>query len=153
MLLRGLVARSKVAGIVAVDAVGDDSKAQLRAQLLEHVEELGLAEVAAVGGILGVVRILHLVRRDEAMREPHVLGYGPRHLPVTLWIGWGIRRHGQRPVAQSPVRRVCQVGGIDAPRVRHQQPLAPRQAFQQRRFLGLRIRHGGRIRRPGERCQ
>jgi hypothetical protein len=61
--------------VVAVDAVGHRGQPALRAQLLEQLEQLALAEVAAVGCVARVLVALVLVQLDTLVPEDDRRGH------------------------------------------------------------------------------
>ncbi len=98
-LARGALPGTEVARVVGDLAVGDGLETALGADRLQHVEELGLAVVAARGVVHRVERVLDLLRRDEPVLDAERLGAGARVAPIALGVRRRIGRHGEDALA------------------------------------------------------
>jgi hypothetical protein len=106
-----------VASVVHVRAVDDCGDVLARGDLLQFVEERRLAEVAAVRGIRGVVRIGQFV--GVRGKDGNVQFLGDRQCGAHLVGGdaLGGRQHADRALAQRIVRDFEQEGAVNAARI------------------------------------
>ncbi len=82
----GTVAGSMVTAIVEIDPVGQCVEAELLAQGLHPLEELALAVIAAIAGVLAIVVSAHLVGLDEAVGQAAVGDHRLGGLPMVLGV-------------------------------------------------------------------
>src|SRR6266704_625932 len=68
----GTMAGAKVERVVGVYTIGDSGKTSHLGQIVQHRKQFVLAEIAAVGRIRAVSRIIHFVRFDEFMPQAHL---------------------------------------------------------------------------------
>jgi len=123
--------------------------AELVAQPAEHIEQLRLAVVAAVGAIRAVVGVVHLSGVHGAVGNAELARHAQRHLAVRLRIRRRQRRHRERGVAERAVGRVRQIARVDAARVRHEYASRAAQPVLERAIFPLEIRRDGRHDWPG----
>ena len=83
----GAMSGAEVACVVGIHPVGDGVEAELVDQRLEHAEQLGLAEIAAVRPVRAVVRPVHLVGVHEAMSDAELADDLFRQRPVARGVG------------------------------------------------------------------
>ena len=79
--------RNHAFGWEAEEAVDQSREAPLPRECAEAGPQLALAEVAAVGGIRDVPRILELVRVELEERHVEPPGHVHRSLPLEFWVG------------------------------------------------------------------
>src|SRR5260370_9924838 len=129
---------SKIDGDVSVHTEGDDSNAARVRQFIQRGKQFVFAEIATIGGVSAVRRILHLVRFDEFVSQAQfthkLLDYGPIMGGVTR----RERRNGQSPGTQRFVGSPGQVGGVSAARERDNQRRNLREASEKMIFFLFR---------------
>src|SRR5258708_12304018 len=132
------MAGAKIEGVVSVHTVGDDNKTARVRQFIQRGKQFVFAEIATIGGVSAVRRILHLVRFDEFVLQAELahklLDYGPIMGGVTR----RERRNGQSPGTQRFVGGPGQIGGVSAARERDNQRRNLREASEKMIFFLFR---------------
>jgi len=142
------MARSKIACVVDVHPVRDRVKTHLVAQGSEHIEELGLAVVAAVGRVHPVARVRELLRGHEAVGDMKLAGDPLGHRAVASGIRWRFCGNREGIFAQHPVRRIGEITRIDAARKRDQHATRGPKCIVEGSALGAEIGggfHGAKV--------
>ena len=106
-LARRRHAGTEVPQVARVVAVGDDGPALRGGDGVQVVVEVGLAEVAAIGGVGGIVGVEVLLRGHEAVGDGPSAPPGRRRRAARASGSWGRRRcrpAPARPIARGPRR-------------------------------------------------
>jgi hypothetical protein len=123
VLLRRAEAGPVLAEIVGVGAVHDGVEAARAGDLAQPAPQLGLAEVAAVGGIGEIARVGELAGLDFEQRHVESDGELDRRAPLRFGVGCAAAHHREKPVRTE--RLAPDDGeqrGVDPTRVAQQHP-------------------------------
>src|SRR4029079_16424064 len=140
-LARGLPARTVVAAIVRVAAVGDDRDTALARNRREVRVQLVFAVVTPVRGVGAALRTRHFGGLDDEVIEAELPGKTKREGAVAFGIARAVGRDRERAGAERAVGRVRQVRAVDAAAVRDDERGQPAQRGVQHGALAFE-RHG-----------
>ena len=112
-LRRGLPARADLLHVIGIFAVGDRAKAALPGQSVQLGEELGLAEVAAIRRIRGVLRVFELLRLNHFDRCSNPPGQIQRFGKGRPRKAGAVGDYPQDLISQNAMSFGQQIGAID----------------------------------------
>ena len=134
-LVGGGQARAVIAEIVEVGAEQHLAEVERVGARAGDLEQLGLAVVAAVGGVLGEAGALELVRVDELDRRADERGQIARRLPLARGHRDGDGRQRHAALAEHVVRHPQEQRRIDAARKADQRRAVPADQLAEARVL------------------
>jgi len=105
--------RPVVPQVVMIRAINHDPVVSRDSQALKLCEQLGFAEVAAIGGILPVCGVVQFLGFDLQVVESELLDETGGFLLLKLGIRGADRRDTKSLVAQDPICHIGQIGAID----------------------------------------